>query len=66
MLDGRVGPGGETLHVKLSRPTAVRPKRLWQWFREAEEAENSGDREEGEARLEEAWGWFGFGTYGGR
>jgi hypothetical protein len=31
MLDGRVGPGGETLHVGLSRLPAVHPNRLWQW-----------------------------------
>jgi hypothetical protein len=29
MLDGRVGPGGETLQVGLSRAPAVHPNRMW-------------------------------------
>jgi hypothetical protein len=35
MLDERVGPGGETLHVGLSRPPVVHPNQMWQWVREA-------------------------------
>ena len=30
-LDGRKGPGGETLCITLSRPPAMHPNRLWRW-----------------------------------
>jgi hypothetical protein len=40
MLDGRVGPGGETLHVVLSRPLAVHPNQMWRWVYRVEDMEN--------------------------
>ena len=61
MLDGRVGPGGETLHVGLSRPSVVHPNQLWRWAYEVEDMEKRGGGE-GEACLEDAWGGLGFGT----
>jgi hypothetical protein len=54
MLDGRVGPSGETLHVGLSRPPAVHPNQMWRWVYGVEgDMEKSGDGEEGEACLED-------------
>ena len=62
MLDGRVGPGGETLHVGLSRPPAVHPNQMWLWVHEVEEMEKSGGDKGGEACLEDGWEGLGFGT----
>src|SRR6266567_7754294 len=62
MLDGRVGPGGKTLHVGLSRPLAVHPIQMWRWVDKVDEIEKSGGGE-GEGCLEDEWGGlkFGFG-----
>jgi hypothetical protein len=62
ILDGRVGSGGETLHVGLSRPPAAHPKRMWRWIYEVEETEKNGGGEEGETCLEDEWGGLDFGT----
>jgi hypothetical protein len=51
-----VGPGGEALHVRLSRPPAVHPNRIWGWIPEVGETEKSDGSEEGDAYLEDAWG----------
>ena len=50
-LDGRAGPGGEILHVRLSRP----PNRLWRWANEVQEKEWS------EEDFEDGWAGPGFG-----
>ena len=42
MLDGRVGPGGEALHMELSRPPAVHPNQMWRWVYEVEDMEKRG------------------------
>jgi hypothetical protein len=44
MLDGRAGPGGETLHVGLLRLPAMHPDRLW-WraYTEQEQYKGGGD-----------------------
>jgi hypothetical protein len=70
MLDGRAGPGGETLHVGLSRLPAVHSNRLWRWAQEREEDEENGggglEEEEGEEESffeeDDEWGGLGFGT----
>jgi hypothetical protein len=64
MLNGRVGPGGEILHVRLSRPPVVHPNQMWQWVYEAEEdiEKSGGGGEGGEACPEDEWGGLGFGT----
>ena len=62
MLDGRVGPGGETLHVGLSRPPAVHLNQMWWWVYKVEDMEkSSGGGEEGEACLEDEWEGLGLG-----
>jgi hypothetical protein len=55
-LDGRKGPGGETLRVTLSRLPAVHPNRLWRW------ACIQDGTEEGAAYLENECHGLGFGT----
>ncbi|KAH9970270.1 hypothetical protein BJV74DRAFT_867387 [Russula compacta] len=55
-LDGRAGPGGETLYVSLSRHPAVHTNQLWQWANAEEEGK--------EAHVEDEWGGLGFGTGG--
>ncbi len=62
MLDGRVGPGGETLQVGLSRAPVVHPNRMWGWVYKVEDMANSGSGEGGEGCLEDSWGGLGFGT----
>ena len=66
MLDGRVGPAGETLNVGLSRLPAVHTDLRWEWSYESEEKERRGEEEEeggGEAAdYEEEWEGLGFGT----
>jgi hypothetical protein len=42
MLDGRVGPGGETLHVGLLRLPAVHLNRLWWWAYKVQEQYKGG------------------------
>jgi len=59
-LDGRKGPSGsgsETLHLTLSRRSAVHSDRLWRWAY-AEERGGS----ENNAYLEGEWAGLGFGT----
>src|SRR5258708_33007281 len=65
MLDGRAGPGGERLHVGLSRLPAVHPNRLW---REAFEGggEGEGGGGGGEGELWGGWAGVGCGTGGGK
>jgi hypothetical protein len=60
-LHGRVGPGGERLRVRLSRPPVVHPNQMWLWVHEVEEMEKSGGGEGGEACLEDEWEGLGFG-----
>jgi hypothetical protein len=62
MLDGRVGPGGETLHLRLSRLPVVHPNQMWMWVHKVEEMEKRGGGEGGEACLESEWEGLGFGT----
>ena len=62
MLDGRVGPGGETLHVGLSRAPAVHPNQMWGWAYNVQDMANSGSGEGGERCLEDEWGGLGFRT----
>ena len=66
MLDGRLGPAGETLNVGLSRLPAVHTDLRWEWSYEVEEKERRGEEEEGggggEADYEEGWEGLGFGT----
>ena len=63
MLEGRAGPGGETLNVGLSRLPAVHTDRRWEWAYDEQEKEKSGEEEEGEeAGLEDEWEGLGFGT----
>ena len=52
MLEGRVGRGGQTLHMGLSRMPAVELGRMWRWIHEVED--NGGD-ERGKACLEDEW-----------
>lgn len=66
MLNGRAEPGGETLHLELSRPPAVHPNQMWRWVYEVEDMEKSGGGEGGEASLEDEWGRFGFGFGNGK
>jgi len=54
-LDGRQGPGGETLHVTLSRMSAVHPNRLWRWAYMEEGGEE-------ESYLHDECAGLGFGT----
>ena len=54
-LDGRQGPGGETLHVALSRMSAVHPNQLWRWAY----LEESGEEE---SYLNDECAGFGFGA----
>lgn len=63
-LDGRVGPGGETLRVGLSRPPVVHPNQMWRWVYKVEDTEISGGAGggKGEACLEDGWEGLGFGT----
>jgi hypothetical protein len=64
MPDGRLGPGGEMLHVGLSRPPAVHITQVWQWVYDVEDMEKSGGGQGGEARLEDELGgrdWNGWG-----
>jgi hypothetical protein len=61
MLDRPVRPGGETLHMGLSRAPAVHPNEMWRWVYEVEDVEKSGGGE-GEACLEDEWGGLGFVT----
>jgi hypothetical protein len=55
MLDRRVGPGGETLDVRLP---VMHSSQMWQWVHKVEK---SGGGEEGERCLEddvwEVWVW---------
>jgi hypothetical protein len=37
ILDGRVGPSGEMLHVGLSRSPAVHPNQMRRWVYDVEE-----------------------------
>ena len=60
MLNGRAGPGGETLQVGLTRLPAVHPNRLWRWAYEAEEEGWGGGG--GGAHFEDEWAGLGFGT----
>ena len=65
MLDGRVGPSGETLQVGLSRAPVVHPNRMWGWADKVQDMANSGSGEGGlggEGCLEDEWGGLGFGT----
>jgi hypothetical protein len=62
MLDGRAGPGGETLHVGLSRLPAVHTDRRWRWTYEVQEKEKGGGVKEGEEDFEDEWEGLGFGT----
>jgi hypothetical protein len=41
MLDGRVGPGGKTLHVGLLRPPAVHANQMWRWVYHVEDMEKN-------------------------
>jgi len=54
-LDGRRGPGGETLHVTLSRMSAVHPNWLWRWAYMEEGGEE-------ESYLHDECAGLGFGT----
>ena len=54
-LDGRQGPGGETLHVTLSPMSAVHPNRLWLWAYMEEGGEE-------ESYLHDECAGLGFGT----
>jgi hypothetical protein len=59
-LDGRAGPGGETLHVGLSRLPPVHTNRLW-WAYEVQEDKGSGEKEgEKETYFEDEWAGLGF------
>ena len=62
MLDGRLGPGGETLYVGLSRLPVVDLNQMWGWIRKVGDMEKSGGGEGGDACLEDEWGGLGFGT----
>jgi hypothetical protein len=64
MTDGRVGPGGETSRVGLSRPLAVHPNQMWRGVYDVKDMEESGGGRGGEACLEDEWGGlvFGFGA----
>ncbi|KAF8492388.1 hypothetical protein F5888DRAFT_1858903 [Russula emetica] len=62
MLDGRVEPDSETLHVGLSRPPAEHSNQMRRWIYEAEDMEKSGGGEGREACLEDGWGGLGFGS----
>lgn len=62
MLTGRVGPGGETLDLRLSRFPAVHPNQLWRWVQEVEDMEKSGGGEGEDACLKYEWEGLGFGT----
>lgn len=57
MLDGRVGPGGETLYVRLSRPPAVIQIRCGGGYMVygVGGMEKSGGGGEGEVWLEDEW-----------
>ena len=59
MLDGRVGPGGETLHAGLTRPSMVHANQMWRWIHAVEDMEKRASGE-GEAFLEDEWGGLGF------
>jgi hypothetical protein len=59
MLDGRAGPGGETLDVRLSCAPVVHTNLMRQWV---QKVEKNGGGEEGERSLEDEWEGFGFGT----
>jgi hypothetical protein len=61
-LNGRMGPGGETLHMVMTRPPAVDPNQMWGWANEVEEMRKSGGGEGGEACLEHGWEGLGFAT----
>ena len=63
MLDGRAGPGGETLQVGLTRSPAVHPNRLWRWAYAVEEDGGGGSGGGGGgAYFEDEWAGLGFGT----
>ena len=62
MLDGRMGPGGETLSVRLSRAPAVDPNEMWRWVCETEVMEEHGGSEGGVELLSDEWEGLGFGT----
>ncbi|KAH9954695.1 hypothetical protein BC827DRAFT_1272378 [Russula dissimulans] len=59
-LVGREGPGGEGMHVALSRAPAVRRDRLWRWAHAMEEGLEKIQDEE--AYFEAEWEGLGFGT----
>ena len=62
MLNGRVGPGGETLSVRLSRIPAVDTNEVWRWVCEMEVMEEHGGSEGREELLEDEWEGLVFAT----
>ncbi|KAI0255621.1 hypothetical protein BJV78DRAFT_688802 [Lactifluus subvellereus] len=61
-LDGRLGPGGETLQLALSRLPALHPNRLWRWVYVEEELKRQREEDKEEAYFEDEWEGLGFGT----
>jgi hypothetical protein len=64
-LDGRAGPGSETVQVGLTRSPVVHPNWLWRWAYEVEKERDvlvRRRRQEEKRTLRMSWRGFGFGT----